>query len=76
MNAPLTRVICSICVANFNGEALLDACLGSVLSQELNGDFEVIVHDDASTDRSLKVLARYADVRVLKSATNVGFLVP
>jgi GT2 family glycosyltransferase len=73
MNAPLSRVICSICVANFNGEALLDACLSSILSQELNGDIEIIVHDDASTDNSLKVLARYADVRVLKSTENVGF---
>jgi GT2 family glycosyltransferase len=66
-------VTCSVCIANFNGEALLDGCLASVLSQEFEGSLEVIVHDDASTDASLDILARYPAVRTIASAGNVGF---
>ena len=73
MNAASSRVACSICIANFNGEAILDACLASVFSQGLGEDIEVIVHDDASADDSLSVLARYPAVQVLQSASNVGF---
>ncbi|SEW01844.1 glycosyltransferase [Luteibacter sp. 329MFSha] len=69
------RVFCTVCIANYNGEALLEGCLESVLSQQLGHTFEVIVHDDASTDRSLEVLARYPSVRVIASAENVGFCV-
>jgi GT2 family glycosyltransferase len=33
------------------------------------------VHDDASTDASLEILARYQNVRVIRSSENVGFCV-
>lgn len=66
-------MICSICIANFNGEHMLDACLASVKAQDFTGPFEIIVHDDASTDASLAVLARHPEVRVICSESNVGF---
>lgn len=66
-------VVCSVCIANFNGEHLLDACLASVLSQDLAEPYEIIVHDDASTDGSLEVLSRYPGVRIVRSEANVGF---
>lgn len=66
-------MICSICIANFNGEHMLDACLASVKAQDLAEPYEIIVHDDASTDASLDVLARHPDVRVIRSESNVGF---
>ena len=69
------RPVVSVCIANYNGEHLLDACIGSVLAQENAPSFEIIVHDDASTDRSLEVLARYPLVRVLGFAENAGFCV-
>jgi GT2 family glycosyltransferase len=67
------EITCSVCIANYNGEGLLDACLSSVLSQEFDGRMEVIVHDDASLDGSLEVLARYPTVRTIESTENVGF---
>lgn len=73
MSGSISRVACSVCIANFNGETLLDACLASVFSQHLDDNIEVIVHDDASTDGSLAALARYPTVRVLRSDANVGF---
>jgi GT2 family glycosyltransferase len=66
--------VCSICVANYNGEALLDDCLQSILTQDGEVDCEIIVHDDASTDGSVALLqARYPQVELLMSADNVGF---
>lgn len=69
------RPVVSVCIANYNGESLLDACIGSVLAQENAPTFEIIVHDDASTDASLAVLGKYPDVHVIQSAGNVGFCI-
>jgi len=66
----------SICVANYDGAALLPACLDSILAQDTQAPLEILVHDDASRDGSLALLrARYPDVRVLESTRNVGFCV-
>lgn len=68
--------VCSICIANYNGAALLDDCLASVLAQEGSVSIEIIVHDDASTDDSVVLLReRYPQVEVLASAQNVGFCI-
>jgi GT2 family glycosyltransferase len=68
--------VCSVCIANFNGSALLDDCLASVLSQHGDISFEIIVHDDASTDDSVALLREnYPQVEVLASLENVGFCI-
>lgn len=68
--------VCSICIANYNGAALLDDCLTSVLAQQSNISIEIIVHDDASTDNSVALLReRYPQVELLASSENVGFCV-
>jgi GT2 family glycosyltransferase len=67
--------ICSICIANYNGENMLVDCLESVLAQSKDIPIEVIVHDDASTDGSLELLKRYPPVVVIASTENVGFCI-
>lgn len=68
--------LCSVCIANYNGEAMLRECIDSVLAQDDIGAIEIVVHDDASSDRSLAVLRdAYPQIRVLASETNVGFCV-
>ena len=68
--------ICSVCIANYNGESLLIDCLDSVLNQQCSFPFEIIVHDDASTDKSLELLeSRYPQAHIIKSRENVGFCV-
>lgn len=68
--------ICSICIANYNGAEILADCLASVFNQNINGEIEVIVHDDASTDNSVSMLRKhYPQVELLVSAKNVGFCV-
>jgi GT2 family glycosyltransferase len=68
--------VCSVCIANFNGRNVLEACLDSVVGQDFPYPIEVIVHDDASTDGSCKIVTdKYPSVRLIKSETNVGFCV-
>ena len=64
----------TVCIANYNGEHLLPECIESVLQQTTPERIEIIVHDDASTDGSLELLAsRYPQARVIRSERNVGF---
>ena len=73
LNPELT---CSICIANYNGEAMLRDCIDSVLAQDCVEAIEIIVHDDASSDSSVALLQTiYPQVRLLQSETNVGFCV-
>jgi GT2 family glycosyltransferase len=62
----------SVVVVNWNGEAYLDECLSAVAA--LRGEVgEVLVVDNASTDRSLSILAeRHASVRVVRMEGNAG----
>ena len=72
--SPTERPRISVCVANYNGAALLGDCLDSALAQTVDAPIEIIVHDDASTDVSLHLLReRYPEVTVLASENNVGF---
>jgi GT2 family glycosyltransferase len=68
--------VVSVCIANYNGEALLDDCITSVLAQDAGESIEIIVHDDASTDGSVELLrSRYPGVELLTSTENVGFCI-
>jgi len=67
---------CSVCIANYNGMALIDACLRSVLEQDCGFSVEIIVHDDASTDGSADHIAEhYPDVVLIRASENVGFCI-
>jgi GT2 family glycosyltransferase len=51
----------SVVIAVFNGEATLGAQLEALTQQTYPGDWEVIVSDNGSTDRSLDVVRSFAD---------------
>ncbi len=66
----------SICIANYNGAGLIDRCLDSVFAQRCNLTFEVVLHDDASTDSSVQhIRERYSEVRIIESRQNIGFCI-
>ncbi|MFZ6768117.1 glycosyltransferase family 2 protein [Undibacterium sp. Di26W] len=68
--------VCSVCIANYNGLKLIDACLQSVLQQQFSGTIEIIVHDDASTDGSADYIrTHYPQVQLIASNDNVGFCI-
>lgn len=70
---PATPLI-SICVANYQGGAVLEPCLDSLLAQVCDVDVEIIVYDDASPDGSANiVLQHYPLVRLIEGKQNVGY---
>lgn len=75
MRATENTPLVSICIANYNGEAIIAACIDSVLNQQAAPDFEILVHDDASSDNSLAVIKKYDSVRLIESSENVGFCI-
>ena len=54
---PLVTVRCLV----YNHEPYLRQCLEGVVMQKTNFPFEVIVHDDASTDGSVAIIKEYAE---------------
>lgn len=51
----------SVIVPVYNTERYLKWCLDSILSQHVDGTFEVIAVDDASTDGSARILESYRE---------------
>ena len=69
-------VICSICIANYNGMDTLGLCLSSIMNQNCSIQIEIIIHDDASQDQSVEwIKANYPFVKMIESKENVGFCV-
>lgn len=65
----------SIVILNYNSIDFLSKCLKSVDKSELGGlSIEVIVVDNASTDKSIKVIRKeYPDIKLIMSKKNLGF---
>lgn len=64
---------CSVVIVNYNTGPLLEACLASVQRFADGVALEVLVVDNASTDRSLEALARFPEVRLVRNSENRGF---
>lgn len=66
----------TISLVTFDGEAWLSGCLASIAAQEV-GDYEVLVHDNASRDGSLGLLRAWAAdeprAQVIESPRNLGY---
>jgi glycosyltransferase involved in cell wall biosynthesis len=62
----------SIIVPCYNAESTIDLCIGSILKQSYQ-NFEVIVIDDSSSDRSFEIIEKYSG-RIIysKNESNIG----
>lgn len=66
----------SVCIANYNGIGVIEACIASVKAQTGVSGIEIIAHDDASTDHSAQYIHKHhPDVVLIQSAENVGFCI-
>jgi len=65
----------SLVVVNCNGEAILGKCLSSLekISYPKN-QYEIIVVDNASTDKSLDIIKIHKQVRLIKHKRNLGYV--
>lgn len=69
------RPLLSICIPTYQREGFLRECLASIDAAGLMGDIEVVVSDNASTDRTVDVLEEYAaklPLRWIIQETNIG----
>lgn len=68
-----TNPLVSIIILNWNGSALLEECLDSVLKTEYK-TIEIIVIDNGSKDNSLEMLKRYAkQILIFSNKKNIGY---
>ena len=66
----------SVVTSVYNGEAYLEECVNSILNQTFQ-DFEYIILNDGSTDRTSEILDRYTDPRIrIVHQRNLGIRVP
>lgn len=52
-------ILVSVCVIAFNHGQYISKTLDKILSQDVNFRYEIIVHDDASTDNTKEILDNY-----------------
>lgn len=70
------NIVVSIVCSTYNHRAYIGEAIESFLAQKLDVPFEIIVHDDASTDGTSEVLADYAArypdlIQVIQQPTNI-----
>ena len=55
------EIVVSILCLCYNHEPFIRDCLDGILMQKTNFKFEVIIHDDASTDKSASIIKEYEE---------------
>jgi glycosyltransferase involved in cell wall biosynthesis len=77
MNKTTTPPIVSVSVVAYNHERYIAQTLDSILEQQTNFPFEIVIGEDASTDGTLAICRAYAKkhphiIRILDTPKNVG----
>jgi GT2 family glycosyltransferase len=66
----------TVSLVTYDGAAWLRGCLESLLAQDVS-DYELLIHDNASTDDSAHILAEHVDgdarASLFRSPSNVGY---
>jgi glycosyltransferase involved in cell wall biosynthesis len=67
----------SVCVITYNQENYIRQCLQSIIDQQTNFDFEVIVGDDCSIDGTRSIIKEFADrytgiIKPIYQKENIG----
>ncbi len=72
-SADSTDIVLSICVLVYNHKQYIEECLESILNQNMDFAYEIIVGNDCSTDKTEEVLEKYKDrVKVINRPENLG----
>ena len=54
------KPLVSICCITYNQEQYIEQTIKSFLAQKTTFDFEIIIHDDASSDKTQEIIKKYA----------------
>ena len=57
MNNPVV----SVCITTFNKQDYIEQALDSILSQKTNFEIEILIYDDASTDKTVQIIKKYQE---------------
>lgn len=65
----------SVCIPTYNGERYIEKTIRSVLAQTFT-DFELIIIDDASSDRTMQIIKTFLDERIqfINNEKNIGMV--
>ncbi|MDO8727310.1 MAG: glycosyltransferase [Candidatus Methanoperedens sp.] len=58
---PQSNPSISIITPTYNSAKTLSSCLDSIKTQDYNGDIEIIIADDGSTDSTIEIAQKYTD---------------
>jgi len=53
------QILVSICCLTYNHEKYIRECLDGFLMQKATFDFEILIHDDCSTDKTANIIREY-----------------
>lgn len=62
----------TVIIVNWNGESFLERCLLALMNQSVS-PHEIILIDNASTDRSVEIVLRFPRVQLISLDQNTGF---
>jgi glycosyltransferase involved in cell wall biosynthesis len=55
------KPLVSVCVITYNHETYIEKCIESILAQKTNFDFEILIGEDNSTDKTREICKAYAE---------------
>jgi glycosyltransferase involved in cell wall biosynthesis len=53
------KILVSICCVTYNQKKYITECLNGFINQKTNFNYEILVHDDASTDGTSDIVKKY-----------------
>ena len=62
----------SIIIPAYNSEETIEPCLGKIINESKNFEFEIIVVDDNSNDRTVEIVKKFKSVKLIKLSKNKG----
>lgn len=67
----------SVCIFTYNHEKYISDCLMSVLTQDINGEIEILVGDDFSTDSTTNIVEKHikqfpGKIHLYRQNSNIG----
>ena len=64
-------VLVSVIIPVYNGEKYIEQAVDSVINQSFK-DFELIIINDGSTDKTKEIIEKYQDLTIIKHQKNLG----
>ncbi len=62
----------AVIIPVYNGEKIIGRCLKALKNQEFDGDYEIIVVDDGSTDGTSNVVKEFNGVKLIRNDRRMG----